>query len=243
MSMPEAVIASFVSQDRISLFPPWRRQDIPRDSSTWTWHERHGHQPPCGPTKTIPQFLSLAIDGSQCFFCKCNEWVALNTTLMDSHRRSFLFVEEGDPTRGRQPRELDVGRSTEGGGFERFRPHPDRGSNGRKRTRQHGNVTIHGAGPDVGGGPTWGGPPALSARGRIVRVVPDLSVYLDGQGQESYSFRAGRWSTLLSPCPDSALAWASFGRCPGSGPGASYHFPGPILSHRWLTNPALIKLQ
>lgn len=37
---------------------------------------------------------------SQCFFCKYNEWATLNTTLtlMDSRHRSFLFLEERDPT-------------------------------------------------------------------------------------------------------------------------------------------------
>jgi len=87
-------------------------------------------------TKTIRQFLGLPTDGSrrlrvivfgllrpikelkesdmliaylQCFFCKHPERTTLNALLTDSLHRPLLFVEEGDPTWGYQPREPDVG--------------------------------------------------------------------------------------------------------------------------------------
>ena len=90
----------------------------------------------CSSTKTIRQFLGLPTDGSrrlriivfrllrpikelkerdmltaylQCFFCKHHGRTALKTLLTDLRHRSLLFVEERDPTRGRQPREPDVG--------------------------------------------------------------------------------------------------------------------------------------
>ena len=87
-------------------------------------------------TKTIRQFLGLPTDGSrrlrvivfgllrsikelkerdmltaylQCFFCKHRERTTPNALLTDLLCRPLLFVEEGDPTRGHQPREPDVG--------------------------------------------------------------------------------------------------------------------------------------
>ena len=90
----------------------------------------------CSSTQTIRQFLGLPTDGSrrlrvivfrllrpirelkerdmltaylQCFFCKHHGRTALNALLTDLRYRSLLLVEEGDPTRGHQPREPDVG--------------------------------------------------------------------------------------------------------------------------------------
>jgi len=151
------------------------------------------HQHPnflCSSTKIIRQFLGLPTDSSrrlrvivfrllrpikelkerdmltaylQCFFCMYHGRTAPNALLTDSRHRSPPFVEERDPTRGRQPREPDVGRQTEGGHPERFRPRQVRRSGGSERTRQHGDVAVHGPGPVVGGGPTWGDPPSLPA--------------------------------------------------------------------------------
>jgi len=91
------------------------------------------HQDPnflCSSTKAIRQFLGLPADGSrrlrvvvfrrlrpirelkekemltaylQCFFCKHYGKTTLSASLMYLRHRSFLFVEEGDPTWGYQP--------------------------------------------------------------------------------------------------------------------------------------------
>ena len=90
----------------------------------------------CSSTKTIRQFLGLPTNGArslrvivsrllrpikelkerdmltaylQCFFCKYHERTAPNALLTDLRHRSLLFVEEGNPTRGHQPWEPDVG--------------------------------------------------------------------------------------------------------------------------------------
>jgi hypothetical protein len=153
------------------------------------------HQDPnflCSSTKAIRQFLGLPADGSrrvrviafrrllpikdlkekdmltaylQCFFCKHNKKTILSMPLMDLRHRPLLFVEEGDPAWGYQPWEHDVGRQAKGGSPQRFRPREALGSGGRERARQHWNVAIHGPGPAVGRGSTWGDPSSVQTRG------------------------------------------------------------------------------